>query len=142
MQRIFIFGNGNLSFEDFLNYYHPVLEQVIQQPDTSFLIGDFRGVDTLVTEWLKCRTAHVSVYHLGHRPRYRADEFKTFTSEWSFNGHYDSNLSRDLAMVDACTHFLGFDFNSDAKRTSGTYKNIQACSRQKKIRLSSNQHHK
>jgi hypothetical protein len=135
MQRIFIFGNGNLSFEDFLKFYQPILEQSIKQPNTSFLVGDFRGVDTLCMEWLKCRSSDVSVYHLGHRPRYHPDQFKTLTTEWTLNGYYDSNLSRDLAMVEACTHFLGFDFNSDAKRTSGTHKNIQACLRKKRIRL-------
>ncbi len=135
MQNIFVFGNGNLSFDDFIYFYEPVLEQYCDLNDSQFLIGDFRGVDTLCMEWLKCRTSRVSVYHLGHRSLYRPDQFNTYTSEWTFNGHFNTNLSRDLAMVDACTHFLGFDFNSNSRRTSGTYKNIQACLRKNKIRL-------
>ena len=27
MQNIFVFGNGNLSFDDFIYFYEPVLEQ-------------------------------------------------------------------------------------------------------------------
>lgn len=135
MKTIFIFGNGNLSFEDFSKYYLPILEQYEQEADNHFILGDFRGVDTLAMEWLKCKSSNVSIYHLGNRPSYRPDLFKTCVSDWAFKGFFSSNLERDLAMVKDCTHFLGFDFNTDRNRVSGTYKSIQSCLKQKKIRL-------
>ena len=90
-------------------------------------------------EWLKCKSSNVSIYHLGHHPRYSPDLFKTCVSDWTFNGFFSTNLERDLAMVKDCTHFVGFDFNTDRNRVSGTYKSIQSCLKQKKIKLTPDQ---
>ena len=62
--RLYIFGNGNVSFADFLDLYLGPLSQVSLDGDVSFLVGDFRGVDTLAMEYLKCLTPRVSVYHV------------------------------------------------------------------------------
>lgn len=135
MQKIFVFGNGNLSFQDFLYYYVPVLEKYYAQDNTSFLIGDFRGTDVLTLEWLKCQTPHVTMFHLFDRPRYTSDKFKTFVSDWTVKGGFLDNTKRDLAMCNECTHFLGFDFNTDSYRKSGTQKNIEHCLKLNKTRL-------
>jgi hypothetical protein len=68
MKRIFIFGNGNTSFEDFIQHYVQPLSVLLEDLDNSFIVCDFRGVDTLVVEFLKTKTENVSVYHIGERP--------------------------------------------------------------------------
>jgi len=135
MRKIFIFGNGNLSFEDFLQHYVPVLEQTCDDPDTEYLLCEFRGVDILALEWLKCKTPRVTLFHMNNRPRYLPDQFRTHVNEWTIKGGYQSNLERDLAALHACTHFLGIDFNTDKFRKSGTQKNIETCLKLKKTRL-------
>lgn len=64
---IYIFGNGNASFSDFRMYYETPLLQVVNNPEVHFLVGDFRGIDTLTLEFLKTLTANVTVYHVGEK---------------------------------------------------------------------------
>jgi hypothetical protein len=132
---IHIFGNGNLSFADFLRLYEAPLRPLIALPDTRFLVGDFRGVDTLAMELLKCETENVSVYHVGDRPRYLPDPFRTKVAKWQLLGGFKSDGERDGAAMHACTHFLAIDFNTDEARKSGTKKNIEKCLKLNKIGL-------
>lgn len=81
----------------------------------------------MALEFLKTASAHVTLYHVGDRPRYLPDKFRTHVGEWQLVGGYKSDLERDHAAIDACTHFLAVDFNSDAQRKSGTQKNIDRC---------------
>lgn len=132
--KIFVGGNGNLSFEDFCLYYVTALNNIFNiNPDASFLVCEFRGVDILTLEYLKCKTPNVSVYHMGKYSRYTPDQFKTHVSEWEFIGGYRSNWERDQAVIKDCTYFLAYDFNTDYKRKSGTQKNIEECRRLGKI---------
>ena len=134
--KIFVFGNGNLSFNDFINYYIKPLETFLKKEDVSFLLCDFRGVDTLMMEFLKCKTNNVSIYHIGDKPRYIPDKFKTNVGDWKFINGFTSDKERDQAVINDCTHFLAYDFNSDKKRKSGTLKNIEACTALNKLCLS------
>jgi hypothetical protein len=134
MKRIFIFGNGNTSFEDFMQHYAQPLGHLTTELDTAFIVCEFRGVDTLVIEFLKTKTENVSVYHIGDRPRYKPDTFKTKAKNWQFVGNFSSDAERDKQAIGACTHFLAIDFNSDSKRKSGTLKNIEKCIELGKIR--------
>lgn len=134
--KVFIGGNGNLSFEDFCHYYASVLDKTVEDnPNARFLVCDFRGVDVLAMEYLKCRTPNVTVYHMGSRPRYTPDQFRTYVSEWEFMDGYRNNWERDQATLKNCTHYLAYDFNSDHNRKSGTQKNIEVCQRMRKIFL-------
>lgn len=132
---IYIFGNGNLSFEDFKIHYEAVLLPVKDKQDVNFLLCDFRGVDVLTMEFLKCVSSNVTVYHVGERPRYFPDAYKTKAGQWKLFGGFASDAERDGAAIQACTHFLAIDFNTDAKRKSGTQKNIEHCLALGKIRL-------
>jgi hypothetical protein len=132
---IYIFGNGNTSFSDFRTHYETPLLQVVNNPEVHFLIGDFRGVDTLALEFLKTLTPNVTVYHVGEKPRYSPDRFKTRVSEWKLIGNFKSDQERDRAAIDRCTHYLAVDFNSDEKRKSGTFKNIELCNELGKLNL-------
>jgi hypothetical protein len=133
--HLYVFGNGNLSFSSFLQFYAAPLEHLRGGRDVHILVCDFRGVDTLVMEYLKCATANVHVHHVGERPRYLPDAFRTLVSQWRLVGGFESDGARDAAAIAACTHFLAHDFNSDAKRKSGTQRNIERCLELGKLRI-------
>lgn len=133
--EIYIFGNGNLSFQDFMQYYAALLSKYLNNDEVFFLVCDFRGVDTLVMEFLKCSAKNVIVYHVGEHPRYLPDKYKTNVPHWNIVGGLVSDEARDFAAIQHCTHYLAFDFNSDKKRKSGTQKNIELCEEMGKINL-------
>lgn len=133
--KIFVFGNGNLSFDDFCKYYTNTLVPFVKGEDVHFILCDFRGVDTLMMEFLKCQTSHVTVYHIGEKPRYAPDKFNTHVGKWNFIGGFKSDKERDLQAIDDSTHFLAYDFNSDSKRKSGTAISIELCHEKNKTFL-------
>lgn len=127
MHTIYIFGNGNISLSEFIAHYQRPLEPFVKDPDYHFILCDFRGTDTLMMEWLKTETHRVKIYHIGEKPRYMPDKYKTQVSQWKCVGGFENDESRDKAAIEECTHFLAVDYNSNAKRKSGTLKNIEAC---------------
>ena len=133
--NIYIFGNGNTSFADFKTYYETVINRYVDNADVNFLLCDFKGVDTLAMEVLKCTTPNVHIYHVGDKPRYLPDFFRTKVSNWTIVGGFGNDASRDAVAIEKCTHFIAIDFNSDAKRKSGTLKNMERCEVLGKIRL-------
>ena len=133
--RVFIFGNGNLSFENFQLHYQTVLDGLTYDDDLHFVLGEFRGADILALEYLKTRSANVTLLHMRDRPRYLPDKFRTMVRNWEIVGGFKNDLARDEAATERCTHFLGVDFNSDEKRVSGSQKNINRCLGLGKIRL-------
>jgi hypothetical protein len=133
--KIYIFGNGNLSFGDFLDLYATILSPLVLDKENHFLVGDFRGADTLAMEFLKTSTPNVSIFHVGEKPRYQPDAFKTWVKDWQWIGGFANDSARDRAAIEQCTHFLGLDFNSDEVRKSGTQKNIEYCLKLGKINL-------
>lgn len=133
--KIYIFGNGNLSFETFQLEYINVIKPYLKNRKVHFLLCDFRGVDTLMMEFLKTETGSVSVYHVGDRPRYMPDKYKTKVHAWQLKGGYVNDVDRDHAAIDDCTHFLAIDINSSEKRKSGTLGNIERCQLLGKINL-------
>lgn len=122
---IFICGNGNISFDKFNDYYINKLRSNIE--NNLFIVGDFRGTDTLTMEYIKTLTPSVEVCHLYDKPRYLPDKFKTYVSQWKLTGGFKTNEERDLYMIRKCTHFLAIDQNTDVIRKSGTLKNIEYC---------------
>lgn len=133
--KIYVFGNGNISFSDFKMYYEQIMIRYVRDENVSFLVADFRGVDTLTMELLKCDSANVTVYHVGDKPRYLPDKFKTKVNNWIILGEFQNDEERDLEAINQCTHFIAMDFNSDKKRKSGTQKNIEICEKLGKNRL-------
>ena len=131
---LYVFGNGNLPFERFIEDYLPSLLALHPKKDR-VLVGDFRGVDSLVMEVLKTRTSKVTVFHVGSRPRYLPDRYRTKVGAWEIRGGFDSDAARDAAAIAECTHFLGFDQNSNETRKSGTLKNIERCLELGRVRL-------
>ncbi len=133
--KIYVFGNGNINFSDFRSCYVIHLRNLLVKPDSQFIVCDFRGVDTLTMEFLKSETKNVSIYHIGDRPRYIPDRFRTKVSQWELVGGFPSDIERDSAAIESCTHFLATDFNSDERRKSGTQRNIENCLALGKIKI-------
>jgi hypothetical protein len=133
--NIYVFGNGNLSFSDFKIYYEEIISRFMDNENVIFFLCDFRGVDVLTMELLKCNSKNVCIYHIGEKPRYFPDKYKTKVSNWSILGGFENDEQRDKEIIMKCTHFVAFDFNSDNKRKSGTQKNIELCESLGKIRL-------
>jgi len=133
-ETIYVFGNGNLSFKNFIDYYEKPITQLLNK-NVNFVICDFKGVDTLTMELLKCATPNVSILHIGEKPRYLCDKYKTKVGQWDIIGGFQSDHERDVAAINMCTHFIAYDFNSNENRKSGTQMNIESCLNQHKIRL-------
>jgi hypothetical protein len=124
---IYVFGNGNIKFTDFVLHYELLIRKLITAPNVSFILCDFKGTDTLAMELLKTETENVRVYHIGQRPRYLPDLYKTKVAQWKLIGGFQGDQERDDAAIESCTHFLATDFNTNASRTSGTKRNIEKC---------------
>ena len=131
--KLFIFGNGNTSFEDYMQKYYSCLQML--RGNVEFLVCDFRGVDTLTMEYLKTKSSKVSVYHIGEKPRYLPARYRTKVSSWQLFGGYETDDERDMAAIANCTHFLAFDFNVSSQRKSGTATNMEKCLQLGKIPL-------
>ncbi|MEZ4430699.1 MAG: hypothetical protein R3A51_23730, partial [Nannocystaceae bacterium] len=67
------------------------------------------------------------VFHVGERPRYLPDRYRTKVSGWTLVGAFASDEARDAAAIEACTHFLAHDVTSTPARVSGTQRNIERC---------------
>ncbi len=75
MKKIYVSGNGNVSWEKFQQFYIEPLKK-FNLDECEFIIGDFSGTDTLMMEFLKDKTEKVTILHVGKRPRYFANSFK------------------------------------------------------------------
>lgn len=127
-RTIYVFGNGRLAFGDFLGLYVPALEAALDSGSaTAWALCDFRGVDTLVMEFLKTRTSAVSVFHVGERPRYLPDRHGTLAAQWQLHGGFADDLARDEAALAACTHFLAIDRYSLPTKPTSTATLIEHC---------------
>ncbi|UKB83949.1 hypothetical protein LF887_23620 [Chryseobacterium sp. MEBOG06] len=117
IKKIYVFGNGNLSWGTFHQLYVKPLQE-LDFSDTEFIIGDFTGADTLMMEFLKDKTPNVTILHMGKRPRYFANTFNTEARHWKTAGSFQSDQERDQYAISIYAHFLAADFNSDEKRIS------------------------
>ncbi|WP_294301246.1 hypothetical protein [uncultured Chryseobacterium sp.] len=134
MKKIFVFGNGNLSWENFhLFYIEPLKGTTFSECE--FIIGDFAGADTMMMEYLKDKTENVTIIHMKDRPRYSVNTFRNQAARWKMIGKFVSDGERDEYGISNCTHFLAVDFNSDETRKSGTLKNIEKCVSLGRIKL-------
>ena len=133
--KIYIFGNGNIKYSDFEEFYLNPIKRAVNTAEAEFLLCDFRGVDTLAMEYLKSESKNVSIFHIGEKPRYLPDRYRTKVNQWKIIGGFEDDQSRDHHAINLCTHFIATDFNSNEKRTSGTQKNIERCQELSKVRI-------
>ncbi|NME70233.1 hypothetical protein [Flammeovirga aprica] len=132
--KVYIFGNGNIKYSDFEELYLKSIKR-LAEANAEFIVCDFRGVDTLVMEFLKSESQNVNVIHIGEKPRYLPDKYRTKVSQWKIKGGFEDDKSRDHYAINLCTHFIATDFNSNEKRKSGTQQNIELCTSLGKIRV-------
>jgi len=123
MIKLYLFGNGNLSFENFTEHYLPIINNALSK-EMSFIICDFRGADTLLQEYLKDKSKNVTILHCFEKPRYLADKYKTKVSHWELKAGFISDEQRDEYAIKLCSHFFAIDFNSKGDKISSTKKNI------------------
>ncbi len=78
--KIYIFGNGNIKYSDFEEFYLKPIKRIIENHNPEFIVCDFRGVDTLIMEYLKSESKNVCILHIGEKPRYIHDNYRTKVS--------------------------------------------------------------
>lgn len=125
-RTVYVFGNGRLEFDDFIQLYAPTMRAAIS-PETTWILGDHCGVDTLAMEFLKTRSERVTVLHVGERPRYLPDRHDTLARAWTLLGGFADDHARDEAAVDRCTHYLAVDRFATPLRPTGTASLIARC---------------
>ena len=122
MATYMISGHGNLTFEEWLEHYKPLIDSALEE-NAQFLIGDFRGTDVLCLEYLKNKTTQVTVCHCFEKPRYWVDKIDLPSQEWKYQGGFVSDLERDTYMTDNSD--LDIAWVRLGKEKSGTAKNIK-----------------
>lgn len=88
----FISGHRNITEEEFIQHYEPVLWDKINEPEVSFVVGDCRGVDDRAQRYLKAMGVRdVTVYHMFEEPMHN--------SGFNLKGGFNSDVERDYNMT-------------------------------------------
>ena len=113
----FISGHGNLTQEEFLQHYVPQITSALADGVEHFVVGDFRGADTLGQEYLAKNhpAVKVTVYHMFENPR------STVPSHARMGG-FTTDEERDSAMTKASSRDIAWI--RPGKKKSGTAQNI------------------
>ena len=109
----FISGHLSLTHEEFDTHYKPLIDEALSH-NSSFVIGDAKGADTLAQNYLFGKTYKVVVYHMFETPRYNAG----FPTE----GGFQSDEERDIAMTNNSDRDIAWVRKGREK--SGTQKNL------------------
>jgi nudix-type nucleoside diphosphatase (YffH/AdpP family) len=111
---VFVSGHLDLTREEFDAHYRDELVKHVDAGD-SFIVGDAKGCDSMVQEFLAARKASVTVYHMFERPRNNAGNFPTV-------GGFKSDNARDSAMTAASDDDLAWV--RPGRAGSGTDRNV------------------
>jgi hypothetical protein len=109
----FISGHLSLTQDEFDIHYKPFIVEALFH-NSSFVVGDAKGADTLAQTYLFGKTDRVVVYHMFGSPRYNAG----FPTE----GGFQSDEERDNAMTDNSDSDIAWVRKGREK--SGTQKNL------------------
>lgn len=117
----FISGHRNFTKEEFNEFYVPRLKEAILKEGSTFVVGDYWGVDEMAQQWLMnnlpdnehCR---ITVYHMYKNPRVKCSEL------FNTSGGYRSDVDRDSAMTRNSD--IDIAFIHCGRWTSGTAQNI------------------
>jgi hypothetical protein len=109
----FISGHLSLTQDEFDIHYKPFIVEALCH-NSSFVVGDAKGADTLAQTYLFGKTDKVVVYHMFGSPRYNAG----FPTE----GGFQSDEERDNAMTDNSDSDIAWVRKGREK--SGTQKNL------------------
>jgi len=112
----FVSGHRNITEEEFVKHYEPMLWEKICEEDACFVVGDCVGVDDMAQKYLRAMgVKEVKVYHMFEEPRHCAG-FETV-------GGFTSDIERDSAMTDASDKDIAWVRPGCEK--SGTAQNIE-----------------
>ena len=117
----FISGHRDISEQEFMDNYAKTIDAVLSaNPDASFVVGDYHGVDIMAQDYLlgykHVDPSKVTVYHMFDKPRYAN------LNVTNLKGGYTSDEDRDTAMTEAS--FEDIAFVRDHTKLSGTAQNI------------------
>lgn len=109
----FVSGHLDLTLEEFEAYYRPTLDEALARGE-SFVVGDARGADLMIQNYLLGRTSAVAVYHMFTNPR----------NNTSFNtvGGFESDEERDARMTADSDRDIAWV--RPGREKSGTQKNL------------------
>lgn len=113
MSTAFISGHLDLTKEEFLLYYVPVIDVALANGD-NFVVGDARGTDKMAQEYLAQHPDRVTVYHMFGFPR--------FNLRFITKGGFVSDNERDKAMTEASDYDIAWVRHG--REDSGTARNI------------------
>lgn len=122
----FISGHLDLSKNDFEKYYQTKIDDAILT-ESSFLIGDAKGLDLMAQEYLK-KYSKIIIYHMFDKARFNIGNWETvggFKNDTERDFAMTSNSDIDIAYVrptEESEKLYGKNYNP--KRISGTEKNI------------------
>ncbi len=89
----FVSGHRDITEEEFIEHYEPILWEKMNERDSKFVIGDCAGADDMAQKYLSAmQFKDVTVYHMFEEPRHNAG-FKTI-------GGFNTDTERDSAMTD------------------------------------------
>jgi len=111
----FVSGHLDLTKEEFESYYKPQFDEALEDDTSSFVVGDARGADCMAQEFLRTRSANVTVYHMHSFPRNCAGPFAK-------KGGFPKDSERDITMTRESTHDIGWV--REGREDSGTARNL------------------
>lgn len=114
MKTYFISGHLDLTLEEFNIHYIPLINKAIEE-NSSFVIGDAKGADSMAQEYLKTFNANVKVYHMFSSSRNNCG-YETV-------GGFSSDKERDEALTRDSTHDIAWV--RPGREKSGTAKNLK-----------------
>lgn len=125
--KYFVSGHRNLSYDDFVKYYIPIINKVIDSdPSAKFVVGDCDGVDKFAMDyvWDECDRP-LTIFHMFNAPRNVPEGMETIpdAEEVYFVGGFTSDEERDSAMTEVSDFDIAFI--KDCRWDSGTAQNIK-----------------
>lgn len=121
MSTYFISGHRDISDKEFhLHYKKSIMNAILADPNTSFVVGDYYGVDVLAQEYLaslknKYTNINITVYHMFKSPRNNPCNLPT-------KGGFVSDHDRDSAMT--MVSDMDILWVRTGKKFSGTAQNL------------------
>lgn len=114
----FISGHRDITQDEFDWYYLPILDKLCDDPNCTFVVGDYYGVDAMAQEVLSemVDPSRVTVYHMFEKPRNLAND------KFNLKGGYQTDDERDAAMTHDSTDDIAWI--RKGKEKSGTAQNI------------------
>jgi len=118
----FVSGHRNITEEEFIQHYEPILWEKLNEEGAKFVIGDCNGVDDMAQKYLKAfDVKEIKVYHMFEEPRY-GNGLETV-------GGFVSDIDRDSAMTESSDEDIAWVRPGCEK--SGTAQNIERRTKRK-----------